>query len=177
VARTFQNIGLDKQATVLDNLRVAREGGALIDEMRMFFGARNGNGSPNGNGNGLAAEAVDLLERLGLREVVSERVDQLPVGTAKLVELVCAVLRRPRLLLLDEPSLGLAPLVVREIFEILARLNEQEGLTVLVVEQNAAIALRTCHEACVLEVGRVVVAGESAVLREHESVRRSYLGY
>jgi branched-chain amino acid transport system ATP-binding protein len=98
-------------------------------------------------------------------------------GEQQMLALGRALMARPRLLMLDEPSLGLAPLVVREIFEILARLNEQEGLTVLVVEQNAALALRTCHEACVLEVGRVVLAGESAVLRENESVRRSYLGY
>ena len=98
-------------------------------------------------------------------------------GEQQMLALARALMARPRLLMLDEPSLGLAPLVVREIFEILARLNEHEGLTVLVVEQNATVALRTCHEACLLEVGRVVVAGESAVLREHDSVRRSYLGY
>lgn len=112
-----------------------------------------------------------LLARLG------QRAGTLSGGEQQMLALGRALMARPRLLMLDEPSLGLAPLVVREIFEILVRLNEQDGLTVLVVEQNAALALRTCHDACVLEVGRVVVAGESAVLREHESVRRSYLGY
>jgi branched-chain amino acid transport system ATP-binding protein len=98
-------------------------------------------------------------------------------GEQQMLVLGRALMSRPRLLMLDEPSLGLAPIIVREIFAILARLNEQEGLTVLVVEQNAALALRTCQLACVLEVGRVVIAGESDALREHESVRRSYLGY
>jgi branched-chain amino acid transport system ATP-binding protein len=83
---------------------------------------------------------------------------------------------RPRLLLLDEPSLGLAPLVVAEIFRIVGELND-EGLAVLVVEQNAALALEASSRAYVLEVGKVAVEGESAVLRRDESVRRSYLGY
>jgi branched-chain amino acid transport system ATP-binding protein len=79
--------------------------------------------------------------------------------------------------MLDEPSLGLAPLVTQELFRVVHQLNEQEGLTVLVVEQNAQIALTVSHRAYVLEVGRVAVEGSSAELREHEGVRRSYLGY
>ena len=84
---------------------------------------------------------------------------------------------RPRLLMLDEPSLGLAPLVVREIFGIVRELNEREGLTVLVVEQNAELALETAGRAYVLEVGKVAVEGTSDELRRNESVRKSYLGY
>jgi branched-chain amino acid transport system ATP-binding protein len=79
--------------------------------------------------------------------------------------------------MLDEPSLGLAPMVVRVIFEILERLNREDGLTVLVVEQNARIALAASAHAYVLEAGRVAVAGRSARLREDDAVRRSYLGY
>jgi branched-chain amino acid transport system ATP-binding protein len=88
-----------------------------------------------------------------------------------------ALMTQPKLLMLDEPSLGLAPLVVREIYSILERLNREEGLTVLVVEQNASVALQTAASAYVLEVGRVVLSGPSAELREQESVRRAYLGY
>jgi branched-chain amino acid transport system ATP-binding protein len=84
---------------------------------------------------------------------------------------------RPRLLLLDEPSLGLAPLVVAEIFRIVGELNEREGLAVLVVEQNAVLALEASARAYVLEVGKVAVEGDSTALRRDESVRRSYLGY
>jgi len=79
--------------------------------------------------------------------------------------------------MLDEPSLGLAPLIVREIFRIVRELNEKEGLTVLVVEQDARIALNASATAYVLEVGKVAVSGSSAELRDHEAVRRSYLGY
>jgi branched-chain amino acid transport system ATP-binding protein len=84
---------------------------------------------------------------------------------------------RPRLLLLDEPSLGLAPMIVREFFRTVRHLNENEGLTVLVVEQDARIALASSVRAYVLEVGRVALAGSSADLQGNESIRRSYLGY
>jgi branched-chain amino acid transport system ATP-binding protein len=98
-------------------------------------------------------------------------------GEQQMLALARAFMQRPRLLLLDEPSLGLAPLVVAEIFTIIRELNEQEGMTVLVVEQNANIALQAASRAYVLEVGRIAVEGTSAELRANESVRRSYLGY
>ncbi len=146
-------------------------GELTVDEnLRLGAYARRGGSSKNERERVLAA-----FPRLAARG--GQRAGTLSGGEQQMLALGRALMARPRLLMLDEPSLGLAPLVVREIFAILARLNEQEGLTVLVVEQNAALALRSCHEACVLEVGRVVVAGESPVLREHESVRRSYLGY
>jgi branched-chain amino acid transport system ATP-binding protein len=98
-------------------------------------------------------------------------------GEQQMLALARALMQRPRLLLLDEPSLGLAPGVVAEIFRVVRELNEKEGLSVLVVEQNAAIALDTAASAYVLEVGNVVVTGPSEELRRNESVRRSYLGY
>jgi branched-chain amino acid transport system ATP-binding protein len=111
---------------------------------------------------------------------IDERADQqagtLSGGEQQMLAIARAFMQRPRLLLLDEPSLGLAPLVVAEIFRIVKELNE-EGMTVLVVEQNANIALQAAHEAYVLEVGRVALHGPSDELREHESVRKSYLGY
>jgi branched-chain amino acid transport system ATP-binding protein len=94
-----------------------------------------------------------------------------------MLALARALMLRPRLLLLDEPSLGLAPIVVAELFSIVRRLNEEEGLAVLVVEQNANLALDAAARAYVLEAGRVAVAGDSRELRANESVRRSYLGY
>jgi branched-chain amino acid transport system ATP-binding protein len=84
---------------------------------------------------------------------------------------------RPRLLLLDEPSLGLAPMIVREFFRTVRHLNENEGLTVLVVEQDARIALASSSRAYVLEVGQVALTGPSAELKDDETIRRSYLGY
>ncbi|HEY3961326.1 MAG TPA: ABC transporter ATP-binding protein [Gaiellaceae bacterium] len=98
-------------------------------------------------------------------------------GEQQMLALARAMMQRPRLLLVDEPSLGLAPLVVTEIFRILRGLNEEEGMTVLLVEQNARNSLATATRAYVLETGRVAFGGPSEELAQNESVRRSYLGY
>jgi branched-chain amino acid transport system ATP-binding protein len=98
-------------------------------------------------------------------------------GEQQMVALARALVSRPRLLMLDEPSLGLAPTVVQELFRIVSELNTNDGLAVLVVEQNANVALAAAARAYVLEVGEVVIEGTSDELRRHESVRKSYLGY
>jgi branched-chain amino acid transport system ATP-binding protein len=98
-------------------------------------------------------------------------------GEQQMLALARALVGRPRLLMLDEPSLGLAPTVVHEIFRIVKELNADDGLTVLVVEQKANVALDAAARAYVLEVGQVAISGESAELRRHEGVRKSYLGY
>jgi len=94
-----------------------------------------------------------------------------------MLALARALLMRPKLMLLDEPSLGLAPIVVRAIFEIIRTINQADRVAVLLVEQNAKLALEMSSHAYVLEVGRVAVKGASAELKGNESVRRSYLGY
>jgi len=112
-----------------------------------------------------------------IRDRGDQRAGTLSGGEQQMLALARALMSRPRLLMLDEPSLGLAPLIVREIFRIVRELNEKEGLAVLVVEQDARIALNAAATAYVLEVGRVAVSGSSAELRDDEAVRRSYLGY
>ena len=97
-------------------------------------------------------------------------------GEQQMLALARALVARPRLLLLDEPSLGLAPTIVQNFYELVGSLSKEMGLTVLVVEQNAGIALQATKRAYVLEVGRVVMEGESAELRHDERVRKSYLG-
>jgi branched-chain amino acid transport system ATP-binding protein len=98
-------------------------------------------------------------------------------GEQQMLALARAFLMKPKLMLLDEPSLGLAPMVVRAIFEIIRTINASDHVAVLLVEQNARLALEVSSEAYVLEVGRVAITGSSSDLKGNESVRRSYLGY
>jgi branched-chain amino acid transport system ATP-binding protein len=98
-------------------------------------------------------------------------------GEQQMLAVARSLMSRPRLLLLDEPSLGLAPLVTREIFRIVRAINKDEGVSVLLVEQNAAMALELADHAYLLETGRVVMSGSAAELRKDDSIRRSYLGY
>ena len=112
-----------------------------------------------------------------LRDRRRQEAGTLSGGEQQMLALARAFVHRPRLLLLDEPSLGLAPVLVAELFRIVRELNEQEGLSVLVVEQNAHLALQAAHAGYVLEAGHVVLAGSSDELRADDSVRRSYLGY
>jgi branched-chain amino acid transport system ATP-binding protein len=98
-------------------------------------------------------------------------------GEQQMLAIARALMARPKLLLLDEPSLGLAPLLVKSIFEILSSINRDQGVAVLLVEQNAALALKVAHRAYLLETGRVVTHGAAAEMARDESIRRAYLGY
>jgi branched-chain amino acid transport system ATP-binding protein len=122
----------------------------------------------------------DLARVFEFFPVLYDRRDQqagtLSGGEQQMLALGRAMMAKPRLLLLDEPSLGLAPLVVREIFSTLREMNER-GTTIVVVEQNAALALGSARHAYLLETGRVVLGGTAEELRSDDSVRRSYLGY
>jgi branched-chain amino acid transport system ATP-binding protein len=153
------------------------EGRGLFPELTVWENLRMGAVGP-GRGSGLEQEAKRVV---GYFPWIDRRRDQeaatLSGGEQQMLALSRALVSRPRLLMLDEPSLGLAPTIVRELFATVRRLNEGEGLTVLVVEQNATIALDIASRAYVLEVGKVAVEGTSDELQRHEGVRKSYLGY
>jgi branched-chain amino acid transport system ATP-binding protein len=112
-----------------------------------------------------------------LRERYEQQAGTLSGGEQQMLAVARALMLRPRLMLLDEPSFGLAPLVVRGLFDILKQINEAEKVSMLIVEQNTALALDLASEAYLLETGCIVLSGPAAQLSEDESVRRSYLGY
>ena len=117
----------------------------------------------------------DLFPRL--RERQRQQAGTLSGGEQQMLAVGRALMLRPRLMLLDEPSFGLAPLIVREVFDILATINREHRVSMLLVEQNASLALGLADAAYLLETGRIVMSGPAREIRENESVRRSYLGY
>jgi branched-chain amino acid transport system ATP-binding protein len=156
IAHVPEGRGTFRELSVWENLRLGaytRRGGIKEEAQRVF------------------AYFPRLEERKG------QQAGTLSGGEQQMLALGRALMARPKLVLLDEPSLGLAPLLVQEIFAALAKMKEEDGMAVLVVEQNASLALASAARAYVLEVGKVVVEGSSDELRANESVRRSYLGY
>jgi len=125
--------------------------------------------------------AADFDQVYRMFPVLAERRKQaagtLSGGEQQMLAVSRALLLRPRLLLLDEPSLGVAPLVVTEIFRVVKEINQRDGVSVLLVEQNARLALELAESACLLETGRVVASGPSSTLQQDDAIRRAYLGY
>jgi branched-chain amino acid transport system ATP-binding protein len=128
-----------------------------------------------------AAVAADLERIYGyfprLKERRGQQAGTLSGGEQQMLAVSRALMLRPRLMLLDEPSFGLAPLIVQELFQILRTVNEKERVSMLVVEQNAAMALGLADHAYLIETGRIVLSGTSKEIQQNDAVRRSYLGY
>jgi branched-chain amino acid transport system ATP-binding protein len=112
-----------------------------------------------------------------LKERMAQQAGTLSGGEQQMLAISRALMVGPRLMLLDEPSFGLAPLIVQEIFRIMRRINDEAKVSMLLVEQNAALALELADHAYVLETGRVVMSGTSAKVKSDEQIRKSYLGY
>jgi branched-chain amino acid transport system ATP-binding protein len=164
---------------------VARYGVILVPEGRGIFGDQTVRDNlmlgalPRSEGTDAASVSRDLEEHLALFPVLRERLDMLAGGLSggqqQMLALARGLMARPRVLLLDEPSLGLSPLLTRQIFEAIGRLKAA-GLTILLVEQMAAQALALADRAYVLERGRVVLEGPAAEVRENPMVIQAYLG-
>ena len=128
------------------------------------------------------AEADKDMERAyhwfpRLRERRHQQAGTLSGGEQQMLAIARALMLRPRLMLLDEPSFGLAPMIVQEMFSILRKLNEEEDVAMLIVEQNAGVVLELADTAFVLETGAIVMSGTAAEIRDHETIRAAYLGY
>ncbi len=163
--------------------RIARRGVALVPDGRGTF--RQMTVEENlrlGAYTRPALSVPSALERVfgyfpKLRERLRQQAGTLSGGEQQMLAIARALLLQPRLLILDEPSFGLAPLIVREIFAIMRVLRERERVSILLVEQNAAAALDLANDAYLLETGRVVIGGPAAMLQADDAIRRSYLGY
>jgi branched-chain amino acid transport system ATP-binding protein len=112
-----------------------------------------------------------------LHQRMGQQAGTLSGGEQQMLAIARALMLRPALLLMDEPSFGLAPLIVRDIFSIMQRINREQAVSILLVEQNANQALRIADHAYVLETGRIAVSGDASEIRGDEAIRRSYLGY
>ncbi|MBN2623150.1 MAG: ABC transporter ATP-binding protein [Acidimicrobiales bacterium] len=157
IAHVPQGRGTFSELTVEDNLRVGavnRRDNDIERDMQRWY---------------------ELFPRLGERR--RQEAGSMSGGEQQMLALARAMMARPRLLLLDEPSLGLAPLITRELFARLGEINRDEGLSVLVVEQNANLALEIGHWGYVLETGRIAVQGPADQLHDDEAVRKAYLGF
>jgi branched-chain amino acid transport system ATP-binding protein len=173
-----------RELTGLPPHRIVASGVALVPENRLVFphmtvrenllaGAYGRLGRERG------AVTSDLEAMFSRFPILSQRKNQaagtLSGGEQQMLAVARALMAKPRLLMMDEPSLGLAPMIVEQIFEIVSSLN-QEGITVLLVEQNARLALAIAHRAYLLEQGRVAFFGTAAEVSANEAISRAYLG-
>ena len=171
IARTFQNIRLFGNLTVLDNVKIACN--YLVNYSLAEAILRVGRYGKEEER--IEREAIELLRLFKLDDKKDELASNLPYGLQRHLEIARALAARPKLLLLDEPSMGLAPILVKEIFNMVQEIHGM-GTTVLLVEQNARMALAISDYAYVLETGHISLEGEAQSLAESEEVRKVYLG-
>jgi branched-chain amino acid transport system ATP-binding protein len=158
VAQVPQGRGTFPELSVDDNLRAGaitrRDTAAIAADMRRWY---------------------EQFPRLAERR--TQRAGSLSGGEQQMLAIARALMSRPRLLLCDEPSLGLAPLITEELFGVIERLNREEGLSVLLVEQNANLAMHMASRVYLLETGRIVASGSAAELSADDTIRKAYLGF
>ncbi len=165
-------VGAPAWRGVFNGLVLVPEGRMIFADMSVLDNLLVG-GYRNPDRRTVIAEMFDRFPRL--RERRHQPAGTLSGGEQQMLAIARALAGRPRLLLLDEPSMGLAPLIVREVFDLLRELRRHD-LTILLVEQNASAALATADRAYVLETGAITLEGDAASLRDHPEVRRAYLG-
>ncbi len=157
IAHAPEGRGIFPNLTVTENLRV---GAYLLNDKQKI------------------AEDMDAVFQIfpRLQERKKQIAGTLSGGELQMLAIARAIVMRPKLLLLDEPSMGLAPILVQEVFEKIKQLNQEQGVTVLLVEQNANMALEISHRAYVLETGEITMEGDAKKLLENDDVKKAYLG-
>jgi len=173
----------DEDITRTSPDRIVRSGLAQVPQGRGTFvdltvedNLRAGAYTQKGDGVGTDLDRwLEVFPRLGQRR--KQKAGSLSGGEQQMLAIARALMSRPRLLLCDEPSLGLAPIIVQELFATLARLNRDEGLSVLLVEQNANMAMEIADRAYLLETGTIVASGDADTIRNDDAIRKAYLGY
>ena len=168
--------GQPPDATARRGIAHVPEGRGTFTDLTVEENLRIGAYTRRGDGvRGDITRCFEWFPRLGERS--GQHAGSLSGGEQQMLAIARALMQRPKLVLLDEPSLGLAPLITRELFKVLRRIQEQEGMTMLIVEQNANLVLEFAESAHVLETGRIVLSGDAERVRGDESMRRAYLGY
>lgn len=180
---TSGSIKFKGQSLKKDPSHVVRDGMTLVPEGRRIFGPLSVHenlmlGAYTRTDNKGIGETMDEIFQLfpRLQERLYQRGGTLSGGEQQMLAVSRALMSKPQLLLLDEPSLGLAPIVIDSMFETIRRLNQELGLTILIVEQNATLALEMCDRAYVLETGQIRMEGRGTDLLHDERVMESYLG-
>ena len=167
-------VGIAPHRLVALGVAHAPEGRGIFPGMTVRENLEMGADGRRGGDHGADLErSLDLFPRL--RERIRQSAGTLSGGEQQMLAIGRALMARPNLLLLDEPSMGLAPMLVTQVFDTITEINRQ-GTTILLVEQNAAQALQRAHRAYVIETGRVVIEGAAAELRASDAVRKAYLG-
>jgi branched-chain amino acid transport system ATP-binding protein len=168
--------GLSPQQVVRKGISQVPEGREVFPDLTVAENLRMG-AYPRKDRKNLAGELESVLDRFPiLKERYRRRAGWLSGGEQQMLAIGRALLSKPRLLMMDEPSLGLSPMLVRQIFQIIHQINEQDATTILLVEQNARMALQTASHGYILEVGRVVMDDTTQELMDNEDVKEFYLG-
>lgn len=151
------------------------QGRGTFTDLTVEDNLRAGAYSRKGHADGDMDEWFAVFPRL--RERREQKAGSLSGGEQQMLAIARALMSKPRLLLCDEPSLGLAPIITQDLFRVLQRLNTDHGLSILIVEQNANLALKIAHSVFVLETGSIVTSGTAETISRDESLRKAYLGY
>ena len=172
IARTFQNIRLFSQLSVLDNVKVGLHNNHSYSTVESIFRLPRFHKVEKE----MNEIAMELLEVFGLKEDANVQAQNLPYGQQRKLEIARALATKPKLLLLDEPAAGMNPNETEELMEMIRFVRDHFHMTILLIEQNANMALKVAHQAYVLETGKITMSGTGQELLENPDIKAAYLG-